>query len=66
MFAGTEIEEYLRTLQVAGEIPLYPWSIRAFSPLEAEALSNPEGPHPWAGRFRTRGEGPVSRVAVLP
>lgn len=34
----SEAERYLRVLQVAGAVPLYPWSVRAFSPAEVDAL----------------------------
>src|SRR5688572_27483323 len=37
--AGSEAERYLRVLQVAGRAPLYPWSLRAFSPREVDALA---------------------------
>lgn len=52
---GSEAEEYLRVLQVAGAAPLYPWSIRGFSPREA-ALLLPDSAHPWAPRAA---EGPA-------
>jgi hypothetical protein len=48
--AGSEGEEYLRTLQVAGLAPWYPWSIRGFSPREVERLAATDSVHPWAGR----------------
>lgn len=44
---GSEAETYLRVLQVAGEIPAYPWSSRAFSPREVERLL-PDSAHPWS------------------
>lgn len=49
--AAGEGETYLRVLQTAGVVPLHPWSVRAFSPREAEALA-PRGAHPWDARFR--------------
>ena len=27
----SDYEDYLRVLQIAGKVPLYPWSIRGFS-----------------------------------
>jgi hypothetical protein len=50
-FAGSELEDYLRVLQVAGRVPLYPWSVRAFSPAEVGRLVRNAGPHPWDARF---------------
>ncbi|CAA9316056.1 MAG: hypothetical protein AVDCRST_MAG68-1568 [uncultured Gemmatimonadetes bacterium] len=49
--AGSEAEEYLRTLQVAGMAPLYPWSVRSFSPAEIDRLAPANRAHPWAARF---------------
>lgn len=51
VFVNSEAENYLRDLQVAGAVPLYPWSIRGFSPREQDRLAPPEGVHPWAARF---------------
>jgi hypothetical protein len=47
--AGSELERYLRVLQVAGEVPLHPWSVRAFSPREADRLT-PRAGGVWSGR----------------
>lgn len=52
--AGSEAEGYLRALQVAGAVPLYPWSIRAFSPRELAAMA-PDSAHPWAARLPASG-----------
>ncbi|HEV7590434.1 MAG TPA: hypothetical protein VGO40_20150, partial [Longimicrobium sp.] len=49
--AGSEAERYLRVLQVAGGAPLYPWSLRAFSPAEVDRLASGPADHPWAPRF---------------
>ncbi|MFL5540221.1 MAG: capsule assembly Wzi family protein [Longimicrobiaceae bacterium] len=49
--AGSEAERYLRVLQVAGVAPLYPWSIRAFSPAEVDRLASGTAAHPWALRL---------------
>lgn len=65
VFAGGELEEYLRLLQVAGKGTPYPWSIRGFSPLEVHRLAPRDSLHPWAGRygFRVReGGGPELRL----
>ncbi|MBW3655618.1 MAG: hypothetical protein KY444_05900, partial [Gemmatimonadetes bacterium] len=48
-------DRYLRALQVAGEAPLYPWSVRGFSAAEVDRLL-PDSAHPWLARMRaTRG-----------
>src|SRR5829696_4791719 len=49
--AGSEAERYLRVLQVAGVAPLYPWSLRAFSPAEVDRLASGSAPHPWSSRL---------------
>ena len=51
VFAGSEVEGYLRALQNVGTIGEYPWSIRAFSPGEVDALGVPEET-PWGERYR--------------
>ena len=48
---GSELETYLRVLQLAGETPLYPWSIRGFSPRELDRLAPRDSLHPWADRL---------------
>ncbi len=50
---GSEAEGYLRTLQVAGAVPLYPWSLRGFSPAELDRLA-PDSAHPWRARHPVR------------
>jgi hypothetical protein len=59
VFVNSEAERYLRTLQVAGQVPLYPWSSRSFSPAEVDSLLPGNTGHPWAAlhdwsRQRTR------------
>src|SRR5207253_5529916 len=52
IFAGSELETYLRDLQLVGAVPLYPWSVRSFSPSELDRLFPPDGVvHPWARRY---------------
>ena len=36
---GSERERVLRVLQITGDVPLYPWSIRGFSPAEWDWLT---------------------------
>ncbi|MDP3768003.1 MAG: capsule assembly Wzi family protein, partial [Dehalococcoidia bacterium] len=51
IFAGGELENYLRLLQMTGAVPLYPWSVRAFSPGEVDRLVPRDSAHPWVGRY---------------
>src|SRR5688500_1357357 len=44
---GSEFEDYLRVLQVAGLTGLYPWSIRGFSPAEIHRLAATDTAGPW-------------------
>ncbi len=54
VFVGSEVEDYLRLLQLTGHAPLYPWSIRSFSPAEVDRLLPTDSAHPWAGRYDLR------------
>ena len=51
VFAGSELENYLRYIQTLGANRLYPWSIRAFSPREIDTLFATVVPHPWQDRY---------------
>ena len=51
VFVGSELEEYLRLLQIQGKSELYPWSIRALSPREVDRLAPRDTMHPWADRY---------------
>ena len=51
VYAGSELETYLRNLQVAGVIGLYPWSARRFTAAEVDRLLPSDSAHPWAGRY---------------
>ena len=51
MTVSGEAERYLRVLQVIGEAPAYPWSIRGFSPAEVDRLVPDSAGHPWAARL---------------
>jgi hypothetical protein len=51
IFVGSELESYLRVLQLRGQTELYPWSIRSFSPLEVDRIMPRDSAHPWAGRY---------------
>jgi hypothetical protein len=51
VFVNSELERYLRVLQLAGTTTIYPWSIRSFSPAEIDRLAPRDDQHPWAGRY---------------
>lgn len=51
VFAGSELESYLRYLQTAGKSQEYPWSMRNFSALEIDELAAKDSAHPWARRY---------------
>lgn len=63
--AGSDAERYLRVLQVAGAAPLYPWSVRAFSPQEIDRLVPDSAAHPWAARFAPAGPARGPRLELL-
>jgi len=48
---GSEAESYLRLLQTVGAVPLYPWSIRSFSPRELDRLVPSGDGGPWSARY---------------
>jgi hypothetical protein len=47
---GGEEERYLRALQIAGVVPLTPWSIQPFSPTQTTLLRSARE-QPWASRY---------------
>ena len=51
IFAGGELETYIRLLQIDGKATLYPWSIRSFSPKEIDRLLAQPSDHPWAEHY---------------
>jgi len=51
LFAGSELERFLRTLQNVGEVRAYPWSLRGFAPSEAEEMAGGRALGPWASRY---------------
>ena len=51
VFPGGDLENYLRYLQSLGLVPLYPWGLRAFSPVELDRLFPSDTTHPWATRY---------------
>src|SRR4051812_15396483 len=44
---GSESEDYLRVLQVAGMEQLYPWTIRGFSPQAITRMAIADSAGPW-------------------
>lgn len=54
VFVGSESEDYLRLLQSAGRVPVYPWSIRSFSLSEVDQLLPADSAHPWGQRITAR------------
>lgn len=60
VFAGSEVESYLRALNISGGGQPLPWSVRAFGPREIQRLLPGDSAHPWLGRYdlrpRRRGE----------
>lgn len=59
--AGSTAEAYLRLLQVSGQTPLYPWSVRAFSPAELEAMVA-DSAHPWEARMAAPADSGTTRL----
>jgi hypothetical protein len=51
VYAGSELETYLRNLQVAGIVGPYPWSARRFTEAEVDRLLPGDSAHPWAARY---------------
>ena len=51
IFAGSDLETYIRLLQIDGKAALYPWSIRSFSPKELDLLLAQPSDHPWAEHY---------------
>ena len=66
---GSEMEDYLRVMQIAGKVPLYPWSIRGFSRREITRLATADSSGPWKlrDRFATTPitVGPVRLGAII-
>lgn len=66
---GSEFEDYLRALQVAGLTGLYPWSIRGFSQREIKHLAQADSAGPWrlAGKLSLdhAALGPVTARAIV-
>lgn len=66
IFAGSELERYLRALQITGTGAALPWSVRPFGPREVARMFEAGDDHPWAGRFEGSPGSGGRRVALLP
>ena len=51
VYAGSELETYLRNLQVAGVVGPYAWSLRRFTEAEVDRLLPADSAHPWVARY---------------
>src|SRR5437867_10429714 len=49
ILVGSEWEQYLRAVQVAGKLPLSQWTVRDFGPQEWNALVPNDTTLPWSG-----------------
>ena len=65
IFAGGELESYLRLLQVTGDVRPFPWSVRAFGPQEARALAPTGADHPWGERYDLVGDTVGGAVSLV-
>jgi hypothetical protein len=64
VFAGGELENYLRYLQTLGDVAPYPWGVRAFSPAELDRLTPRATAHPWAARYDLSARAPSGVTAA--
>jgi len=60
---GGELEGYARSLQALGVVPVHPWSLRGFSPVEIDRLFTTDSAHPWSQRVDL-GARPRQRLEV--
>lgn len=63
MFVNDEWERYARVLQVSGDVPLYPWSVREFGMSEVVALAPKTNGHPWSG-IATHGQRTIKGFSI--
>ena len=49
--ASDELEQYLRSLQALGVVPIDAWSVRPLSPLQLDRLHPASAAHPWGARL---------------
>ncbi|HEX6373477.1 MAG TPA: capsule assembly Wzi family protein [Longimicrobium sp.] len=63
---GGDVDRYLRVLQVYGAAPVYPWTIRGFSPAEVDRLLPDTAAHPWRVRLPPADSAaPTVRIAAV-
>jgi len=65
VFAGSELDNYLRVLQVVGAVPSYPWSVRAFGESELDRVMPKDTLHPWAPRYDWRSDRSTGRLVDI-
>ena len=66
IFAGSELEGFLRTLQNVGLAEPYPWGLRAFSAAEVERMVPGSGLGPWERRYVVEAAGSEPTLGWLP
>lgn len=66
VFAGSELDNYLRVLQVVGTVPGYPWSVRAFGASELARVQPKDTLHPWVRRYDWRFDSPWWLEVIRP
>ena len=68
VFVNSELDQYLRLMQLAGQSKWSPWSIRSLSRKQVEALTPENDLDPWSRRFRFEArDGPkVGWAAIRP
>ena len=49
---GSEAERYLRILQLAGTVPLYPWTVQGTPPEALSTILPTSAEHPWRDRMK--------------
>ena len=54
IFAGSDLERYLRYLQTVGLVGSYPWTIRDFGPTAVDSPVPLSVAHPWAEHYSVR------------
>ncbi|HET7462518.1 MAG TPA: capsule assembly Wzi family protein [Longimicrobium sp.] len=65
VFVGSEAERYLRLLQLTGDAPVYPWSVRGLGPRDLDhAAPRDSAGHPWAAAYDYR-RPPGARVTAV-
>jgi hypothetical protein len=67
LFVGSEVERYLRVLQLGGGSVSRPWSLRGEAGQERDRARAAAPSHPWSARYDFAGEPPAGiRLRLLP